>query len=645
MADLANLTYAISFAVQNNPFGQINNNIQQMQRNLNNASGAANNAARATGNIGQNAQNSTSPIKSLGKAIAGAFVTKKIIDFGKSVVTTGIEGAASLEQYRNTLNVVMGDQKKAAETFKWAVDFANKTPFETDEIVQATVKLQSYGITAQENMSIIGDMAGVMGKSLDQAVEAVADAQTGELERLKEFGITKQQIIDHGNKIMRGKEIVNNKGQITDQKSFNKVLFDLMQKRFKGGMELQANSFKGIMSTISGVFKTSLAKMMGITDEGKVKVGGMFDTIKNYAKGLSDILQKLSDDGTLERIGNGITFVFNAVNKALQGVGKFGEMLSNAFQTGDFYDSFMPMIEKFNDLIYNLFPKEQADKIADAFNEVMVKVDEYGTFFGNLWNDKIIPIWNNAVSWINDTIWPIIKGFFDKISPYIKPIIDNVYLVVTGMINTLVFYFETYFPLIKGIIEGVIKSVSDILAGLVRTLSGILEFIAGVFTGNWSKAWDGIKNIFGGVWDSLVALAKAPLNIVIGLINGAIENINKIKIPDWVPVVGGKSTNIGKIPMLANGGITTGPTHAIIGEGKEQEAVLPLSRLENLMNTGSVDGTSNTNNRMNFSPTINISVNAGADANGTAIAVKKAVQDAVDEMFSTVNLQLGYTNI
>ena len=100
------------------------------------------------------------------------------------VSQSALESASGLESYRSTLNVVMKDQKKAAETMAWAVDFANRTPFETDSVVEATVRLQSYGIEAQKVMTQIGDMAGVMNKDLMQAVEAVADAQTGEVERL-----------------------------------------------------------------------------------------------------------------------------------------------------------------------------------------------------------------------------------------------------------------------------------------------------------------------------------------------------------------------------------------------------------------------------------------------------------------------------
>jgi len=247
-----------------------------------------------------------------GAALKLAGVLGGVIGF-KTLGESALKGASDMEGYRNTLNIVMKDTKLAGETFAWAVDFANKTPFETTGVVDATVKLQSYGMKAREVLPAIGDMAGVMNKDLNQAVEAVADAQTGELERLKEFGITKQMIIDQGNKIMKGKELVNSKGQIVDQENFNQALFSLMNDRFKGGMDLQANSFKGVMSTISGVFSTSLAMMMGISATGEVKVGGMFESIKNKAKSLGDKLTQWSNDGTLEKIGNTIQTTFNII--------------------------------------------------------------------------------------------------------------------------------------------------------------------------------------------------------------------------------------------------------------------------------------------------------------------------------------------
>jgi phage tail tape-measure protein len=278
---------------------EINNAVADLNKMGREFDGNNDKIKKATGSFEDLSEKINGKVNSAFRGLATGLLA---VTGGLSVLAKGsLEGASNLEGYRNTLNVVMGDTKKAAESFAWAVDFANKTPFETDSVVEATVKLQSYGMTAMEVLPAIGDMAGVMGKDLNSAVEAVADAQTGELERLKEFGITKQMIIDKGNEIMRGKELVNSKGQIVDQENFNKALFALMDERFKGGMELQANSFKGLWSTVTGVFQTSFAQMMGISSTGEVVIGGIFDTIKEKVRLVADTLTRWSTDGTLEK--------------------------------------------------------------------------------------------------------------------------------------------------------------------------------------------------------------------------------------------------------------------------------------------------------------------------------------------------------
>ena len=148
--------------------------------------------------------------------------------------------------------------------------------------------------------------------------------------------------------------------------------------------------------------------------------------------------------------------------------------------------------------------------------------------------------------------------------------------------------FGTTFPAIKAVVMAPINGIIGLFNGLKQTFTGIIQFVSGVFTGDWSKAWTGVKNIFGGIFNGLGALIKAPLNTVIALVNGAIAGINSIHInlPDWVPFGwGGKSIgfSIPKIPQLAKGGIATQATLAMVGEGKEQEAILPLSKLNGLV--------------------------------------------------------------
>jgi len=137
--------------------------------------------------------------------------------------------------------------------------------------------------------------------------------QTGELERLKEFGLTKAIIGKKANKMFKGQEIINKKGQIVDQEKFNKAMMKLMNDKFKGGAEKLAGTTKGMWSTITGVAKTSLAKIMGMQEDGTIKTGSLLDTVKKKVKQVADKFQEWQKDGTIEKIANKATEVFNTV--------------------------------------------------------------------------------------------------------------------------------------------------------------------------------------------------------------------------------------------------------------------------------------------------------------------------------------------
>ena len=211
-----------------------------------------------------------------------------------ATIKVGIEGAANMEQYRNTLETVLKDPLAAKKKLAWGSRLANRTPFETEEVISGMTKLQSYGIegdrvlktTNRTYMEMIGDMASAMGKPLEQAIEAIADSRTGELERLKEFGITKNMIGDFGKQKGYG-DLFNNKGQIKDIKLFNKALFEMMNSKFGGAMEKQAKTFKGAISTIKGVAKSGLAALMGIDEFGDVVKNSPFQILRDIDNSFS----------------------------------------------------------------------------------------------------------------------------------------------------------------------------------------------------------------------------------------------------------------------------------------------------------------------------------------------------------------------
>ena len=133
---------------------------------------------------------------------------------------------------------------------------------------------------------------------------------------------------------------------------------------------------------------------------------------------------------------------------------------------------------------------------------------------------------------------------------------------------------ELFGPVLGNILNGFFANVKNIWDSIKRIFSGIIDFIRGVFTGDWERAWKGVQDIFGGIFDGLKAIAKAPLNGIISLINMLIDGVNWVidkinKISFTNPFNGEKIgfdfNTIGKIPYLAKGGIVTQGS-AIVGE-------------------------------------------------------------------------------
>lgn len=168
---------------------------------------------------------------------------------------------------------------------------------------------------------------------------------------------------------------------------------------------------------------------------------------------------------------------------------------------------------------------------------------------------------------------------------------------------------ELFGPILGEVLNGFFANIKNIWDSIKKIFDGIIDFIRGVFTGDWGRAWKGVVGIFKGIIDGIVAIAKAPFNAVIGLVNGVINALNKLirglnkihfDIPDWVPGLGGKSfginiPTIGKIPYLAKGGVLSSGS-AVVGEaGPElltmsggRAVVEPLTERNQTTNLGGV---------------------------------------------------------
>lgn len=206
---------------------------------------------------------------------------------------------------------------------------------------------------------------------------------------------------------------------------------------------------------------------------------------------------------------------------------------------------------------------------------------------------------------------------------------------VKAYIASLWTSFNEKFPGMATIVKSMYDSAVNSINGIKTEFKGLLTFVTGAFSGDWAKAWDGAKMAFAGCFQALPDFAKGPLNLVISLANKAIAGLNSLgsfKIPDMVPGIGGQSVgiNIPEIPMLAAGGIATGPSLAMVGEGREPEAILPLSRLGGMMGTGGPSIS------VNFSPVIQIT-GAGAVREDVQSGLRAGVADLKRELERLLN--------
>lgn len=345
--------------------------------------------------------------------------------------------------------------------------------------------------------------------------------QTGELERLKEFGITKNQIIEHGNKIMADKELVNQKGQIVDQENFNKTLFSLMKERYSGGMELQSKTFKGAMSTMRGEIKNTMATLAGVDIEGNVISGGLLDKLKDGVLGITGVVRSFAKSNVFNVIGNGISKVANIGASVFSGIKSIGVPALNTIKSGinalsPFVLSFMHSLKTGAKQIKGILGVEgvlafykikQACK--DAFGVIKIELGKitaaFGKFVANGGMEKIGIVIGKAMEVASKAIAFCCKNM-DKIIKISKVVVGS--FLAFKSISKVVSVFKTVSFGVMGMIatfkkvQGAIRfvhSAFNLLSPVKLIIMGIV--LAGVLL---YKNWDKVKEVCKPVTDAIV---------------------------------------------------------------------------------------------------------------------------------------------
>lgn len=260
---------------------------------------------------------------------------------------------------------------------------------------------------------------------------------------------------------------------------------------------------------------------------------------------------------TNEDFRNNVTAVWEELQGSFSELGgTISEMLNQL----------MPLISQIASTVLTAF-----GQIAAAVLPVLVEILNALTPILNMVISLLQPILNLIIS--------LVTPILNLIMTAITPLIEIFTTLISSILQPIMPILSAVANVITSVLGSAIQAIQPIIQGLTSVFQGLIDFITGVFSGNWSQAWNGVVQVFGGLWDSLVGIVKAPINAVIGLINKAIGALNGISvtIPDWVPVVGGNTfgINIPTIPMLAAGGFTDGVS--IAGEAG-MEAVISFDK-------------------------------------------------------------------
>lgn len=242
------------------------------------------------------------------------------------------------------------------------------------------------------------------------------------------------------------------------------------------------------------------------------------------------------------------------------------------------------------------FWNEWGQPIFDGINEGITTTKNV---FLNLWETVLKPMFDKLMD-VADSVWtehlkPLLDDFLDFVGTLITSVLSIYNKAIAPVVNWLVSILG---PIVSSVLGKIIKTVGNVISNIIdavkniiSALKGVVLFIAGVFTGDWKKAWQGVKKIFKGVWDALVDIAKTPINLIIGLINGLtgavedalnwiIDGINELSFttPDWLPGdLGGQTfgfdlsqIDIPEIPKLAQGAVIPPNSEflAVLGDQK-----------------------------------------------------------------------------
>lgn len=482
---------------------------------------------------------------------------------------------------------------------------------ETDSAVEATSNLLQAGFTESNLQKAVEGLAGAAQRFPDTLkIESLADSlqetlATGQatgsfgelLDRLgigaENFSAQLAQCTTDAEKQNLALETLSNAGLNDTYNAWAKNNEEMLANqdanlRFQEAMASLAEVVLPLVTTITEKLAALMQWFANLDPAVQTAIGvivGLIAAISPIAgiiSGISTALSFLAANPVVLVIAAIVALIAVLVLIVTKGeeikawLAGFNEWLQGVFAT-DWTEIFGPVLGGVLNGFFSLLKG-----IWDGVYQILGGVIDFiqGIFTGN---------WEQAWSGVQQ----IVSGVWDTITGLITGACDLIESILSGLDSWLQGVFKTdwteiFGPGLGDIINAFMKNIENTWNTIKKIFQGVIDFVQGVFTGNWEQAWQGVVNIFGGLFDNLVNMVKSPLNGIIGLLNGAISAINGLisglnsisfTMPSWL---GGGHFGINipyipKIPYLAKGGILSQGS-AIVGEAGPELLTMMGSR-------------------------------------------------------------------
>lgn len=329
----------------------------------------------------------------------------------------------------------------------------------------------------------------------------------------------------------------------------------------------------GVFDAVAGAWDIAIGAAKGYISGFVQAIKPLIENIKTIFKGVAQFVKgvftgdwKGALNGLKTIAGGALSGLVNIIKAPFKLIANTVKGAVNSFKNLNIVKSIFTAL---GNAIKNVLTKCGVDmkKFSATINNIKTRV---GSIINGL--KTIFSTVFNAIGKVVKALATVIANIFGKkvsstcsaagaVITAFKAVASAAFNFIAGAIkkamNIIVPVVKVAFGAIKGAISAAVNTITSIISGVLTVFDGLITFISGVFTGNWRQAWEGVKSIFKGIFDTFAAICKAPINAVIGIINGAISALNKINvtIPDWVPGLGGKSfgINIPTIPQLYRG--------------------------------------------------------------------------------------------